>query len=130
MPNNSSENRGIVAHTVSADVMAVGEGAHAIKTVHAENGEALRAQVDALRAAIDALNLPSPQRTALEEDVAGLSEAAGPKPDSDKARTHLRSICDKLKMVGIATRDVAGLVESMRRIANILLIPLHFLGIG
>jgi hypothetical protein len=130
MPNIGSENRGIVAHTVSADVMAVGKGARATKTVHAENDEALRAQVDALRAAIDALKLSSPQRKALEEDVAGLSEAAGPKPESDKARTHLRSICDKLKMVGIATRDVVGLAESMRRIANMLQIPLHFLGMG
>lgn len=130
MPNIGSENHGIVAHTVSADVMAVGEGARATKTVHAENSEALRAQVEALRAAIDALKLPSPQRNALEEDVAGLSEAAGPKPESDKARTHLRSICDKLKMVGIATRDVAALAKSVRSIANMLQIPLHFLGMG
>jgi hypothetical protein len=130
MPNPGWGNRGIIAHTVSADVMAVGEGARATKTVHAENTEALRARAKALWTAVDALKLPLPQRNALEEDVTGLSEAAGPKPDSDKARTHLRSICDKLKMVGIAVRDVAALAEPVRDIANLLQIPLHFVGLG
>ena len=67
----------------------------------------------------------------LDEDVSGLAQtAAAEKPDSERAKSHLKDIADKLKMVGIVLGDVASLVEPDRRIAELLGLPLSHINLG
>ena len=130
MPDRTAGNQGVVARSVTADVLAVGAHARATKTISLADGSALEAQIEALRRALDALTLTAQQRSMLDADLAKICEAAA-KPDSHgtDAQTHLQSFCDKLKMVGVAVGEVAGLVAPIKQIAGLLQIPLHLVGL-
>jgi hypothetical protein len=123
-----SRNEGIQATTVTAEVLAVGHGARAIKHAAPPDTEALSKAVAQLRDAVAALELPHAAQEVLQRDVQGLAEtAASGVPDERKAETHLHGIADKLKMVGLVLHDVVGLAEPVSKIAALLRIPLTFL---
>jgi hypothetical protein len=125
---HGSQNAGIQANIVQADVLAVGYGAQATKHSTAGDPEALARAVAQLREAIDGLALQPAAREVLERDVHGLAAAASlERPDANKAQIHLEGIADKLKMVGVVLTEVVGLVDPATRIANLLRIPLAFL---
>ncbi|MBV9811166.1 MAG: hypothetical protein JO326_00330 [Acetobacteraceae bacterium] len=130
MRKQPADNHGIVG-PVSAEVLSVGAYSRAVKTVYNADTTALRTQLEALRHAIDALGLSSEQRDVVEQSVAGLRKATDPVVgDKEKATTHLRSLCDKLKMVGGLVGDAAAIVTPIRQIAEALQVPLHAIGIG
>ena len=124
-----SRNEGIQATTVTADVLAVGRGARAIKHGAAPDAAALDHAIAQLREAVAALGLPPAARDLLQKDVQGLAEATAPgtQPDERKAGTHLQGLSDKLKMAGLVMNDLVGLAEPATKIAAILRIPLSFL---
>ena len=109
-------------------MLAVGQGAQAVKYAAAADAEALAKAVGQLREAIAGLGLQPAARAVLERDVEGLAEATrSHRPDAPKAETHLKGMAEKLKMVGIVVKEVVGLAEPVSKIAALLRIPLTFL---
>jgi hypothetical protein len=126
-----NRNEGIQAKTVQAEVLAVGRGARAIKSVAAGDAEALAQAIAQLREAIAGLGLQPAAREVLERDVSALAEdVQSGGTDGGKAESRLRGIADKLKMVGVVLGDVAALAEPVTKIAGLLRIPLSFLAGG
>jgi len=126
--NHNAGNQGIQATNVQAEVLAVGQGAQAVKHAAAADAEVLAKAVGQLRVAIAGLGLQPAARAVLERDVEGLAEATrSHRPDAPKAESHLKGMAEKLKMVGIVVKEVAGLAEPVSKIATLLRIPLTFL---
>ena len=130
--NHNAGNQGIQATNVQAEVLAVGQGAQAVKHAAAADAEVLAKAVGQLRVAIAGLGLQPAARAVLERDVEGLAEATRSHrpdvhPDVHKAESHLKGMAEKLKMVGIVVKEVAGLAEPVSKIATLLRIPLTFL---
>jgi hypothetical protein len=124
-------NQGIQANTVSAEVLAVGTRATAHKqmTVGATPQELLQA-VAQLRSALEGLTLPAPAKQVLADDIKALTAAtSAAKPDGADIQSHLKSLSDKLKMVGLVMKDVTGLWEPAKKIAELAMIPLHLVGL-
>lgn len=124
-------NEGIQANTVQAEVMSVGRGAQATKTVTALPTADLTQAVAGLQAALAQLVLQPQAKQVLDEDVGGLAKiAAAEKPDREQAKSHLKGISDKLRMGGIVLGDIASLAEPARRVAELLRVPLSYIGLG
>jgi hypothetical protein len=127
----AAENQGIQANTVTAEVLAVGASATAHKqvTMGATPQEFLQA-VAQLRSALEGLTLPAPAKHVLADDIKALTAAiSSAKPDSANVQSHLKSLSDKLKMVGLVMKDVTQLWEPAKKIAELAMIPLHLVGL-
>jgi hypothetical protein len=126
----SAENSGIQANNVTADVLAVGTGARAVKTVHAGADAAqLQRLIAELRNGFSQLSLQPQAHAALAEDIASLDQAAKDAAQNKPVRPEsvspiLSSIVGKLKMVGVVLGDVAALAEPVKKIVGLLGIPL------
>ena len=118
----SAANEGIHANTVTADVLAVGRGARAEKTVIANGDQrALLDAIAALRAGIDRLQLPAAVTRPIAEDVAALERESQQKASSPEAAAgRITSIMTKLKAAGVVISDVATLVEPIGKIVSLL----------
>ncbi len=122
-------NEGIQATNVTADVLAVGRGAQAIKFSTGDTQQLAKA-VEQLRAGLEALNLQPHAREAIKQDLGELQAATESKqPQADRAGRALESLSGKLKMVGIVLSEVISLSQPVRQIAGLLQIPLHLLGL-
>jgi len=122
-------NEGIQATNVSADVMAVGRGAQAIKYSPGDAQQLAKA-IEQLRAGLEGLNLQPHAKEAIKEDLAELHAATeSKKPEPDRAARALQGLLGKLKMVGVVLSEVVSLSEPVRHIAGLLQIPLHLLGL-
>src|SRR5262244_136166 len=74
-------NEGIQANNVTADVLAVGRGAKAVKTVQGNaDTQKLLAAMSAVRAQIDNLPLTKLQRDAVEQHAQNFERVAASKP--------------------------------------------------
>ena len=92
---------GIQANTVSADVLAVGRGAKAIK-YGVGNAQDLAKAIEQLRVGLEGLNLQPNAKEIIKEDLAELHAATESKqPQADRAGRALQSLSGKLKMVGV-----------------------------
>jgi hypothetical protein len=122
-------NQGIQANTVHADVIAVGPGAKAIKYSSGER-ELLEA-LNRLRAAVDTLDLRPGVRARVDEDLGVLQEIAEKKgPDNpNRGAMTLRRLADELKTVGVVLSGAVSIAEPVRKIAELLRVPLHMLGL-
>jgi hypothetical protein len=123
-------NQGIQATAVNADVLAVGLNATASKTVYGGDQHAQVAQaVSQLVKALDALQLQANAKAAIAEDVTNLRAAVEKGPSADRVGGILQSLAGKLRMVGIVLTQAAALSEPVTKIASLLRIPLHLLGL-
>jgi hypothetical protein len=129
--HDAAGNQGIQANAVTADVLAVGRNATAHKqvTMGATPQELLQA-VAQLRSALEGLALPGPAKQVLADDIKALTAAtSAAKPNSANIQLHLKSLSDKLKMVGLVMKDVTQLWEPAENIAKLAMIPLHLVGL-
>ena len=130
MKKENVVNRGIQAETVTADVLAVGDNAYAVKHVtNTLNDEFLKVISD-FRKAINELNLDRNAQAAVEEDIRKL-ESAAKKEKVEKAEIGgiLQSISGKLKMVGVVLTETASLVEPVKKVASFLGTTVKLLGL-
>jgi hypothetical protein len=125
------KNEGIQATNVSADVMAVGHRARASKSViSAVELRELQQCAAQLEFALLALKLNASARGALDEDVAKLKASlVDPKVDPTVAVAPLKSLIGKLKMVGVAVKETAALIEPVQSIAKVLGVSMQLLGL-
>jgi len=123
-------NEGIQATHVSAEVLAVGRNARALKyTDSTSNQQALLQAVEQLRQGLQSLSLPSHAQAAIDDDMTKLQSAAESRDPQDDAVGHiLEGLSGKLKMVGIVLSEAVNLSEPLKKIAELLHVPLHFLG--
>jgi multidrug efflux pump subunit AcrA (membrane-fusion protein) len=123
-------NEGIQATSVSAEVMAVGRNARAFQsTEHASSQQELLQAVAQLRQGLESLQLQAHAKAAVDEDMAKLQSAAESRDHkADHAGHILESLSGKLKMVGVVLSEAVHLSEPLRKIAELLHIPLHLLG--
>jgi len=128
----ASANEGIQADNVTADVMAVGHGAQAIKTVYgALEQQRMLSEIAALRRGLDALGLDPNARAVVEEDVSKLEEASKKeKPDPAEVEGLLQSIAGKLKMVGVILAETLALNQPLKQIAALVGASLKTLGLA
>ena len=128
---STSVNEGIQADTVTADVLAVGRGAEAVKTVHGNaESEKLVAAVQSLRSQLDNLSLTKPQRDELDQHAQALEHVASSKPaNSPEAQSAFAKFLDKLKDVGVVVKETAELVAPIKTIAGLVHLSLTALGV-
>lgn len=128
---STSTNEGIQADTVTADVLAVGRGAKAVKTVHGNaDSEKLLAAVRSLRSQLDNLPLTKSQRDDLDQHAQTLEHVASSKPaNSPEAQSAFAKFLDKLKDVGVVVKETAELVAPIKTIAGLVHLSLAVLGL-
>lgn len=128
-PRQAQVNEGIQANNVSAEVIAVGRGAKAHKSTSGSSQDLTKA-IDQIRSALQALNLQPHAKAVISDDLATLHTIAqSNQPDPERARHALQSLAGKLKMVGVVLSEAVALSEPVRKVAELLRIPLHMLGL-
>jgi hypothetical protein len=118
----SSGNEGIQANNVKADVLAVGRGARASKTVlRGGDDQKLAAAIADLRSAIDALDLAAPAKRSIAADINRLEKPAETsQPGPDVRGKTLERIISKLKTAGVVVGQTAAVIEPIKTIAAAL----------
>jgi len=118
---SSGSNEGIQANTVTADVLAVGRGAHAKKVVlgHDDQQQLIDA-VATLRRGIEGLQLSVADRQIVTADVAALERVTQEPQDPEQARGRMAGLLSTFKAVGVVVSDVATLIEPIRKILGLL----------
>jgi hypothetical protein len=129
--NRQRSNEGIQANNVTADVLAVGRGAKAVKTVQGNaDMEKLLAAMSAVRSQVDNLPLTKPQRDAVEEHAKNFESVAASKAaNSPETQGAFKKFLEALKEVGIAVKETADLVAPINTIAGIIHLSLVALGL-
>jgi hypothetical protein len=123
-------NKGIHANNVTAEVLAVGDKAQAVKYSACMPQEDLSRAISDLRKAIAELNINENARTVVDEDINKLEhEMEKVKPNKAEVGGILQSISGKLKMVGVVLSDTVSLVEPIKKIAGFLGITVKLLGL-
>jgi hypothetical protein len=124
-------NYGIQANQVSAEVLAVGENARASKTsLGPVQQQEFHAAVLELQAALNSLNLQPQAKAAIDKDVEVLrAETNTGDVNVERAGNTMQNLSGKLKTMGVVLSEVVGLAEPLQKLAAILHIPLHFLGV-
>jgi hypothetical protein len=130
-PNPSDLNQGIQAGSVVADVLAVGPNASAQKNVGVrEIQEEYLKAVTQLRLALDALALPPADKQLLVNQIDKLaSGSTASKPDRSGTQPILKAITDILQSAGLAIKNIADLCDPITKIATLVAIPLHMIGL-
>jgi hypothetical protein len=124
-------NQGIQANSVVADVLAVGSKATAYKRV--ETGaipeEFLKA-ITQLRMALSHTGLPQTDKQLLTGQIDALASGANQSiPERSKVQGVLKTVTDTLKSGGVAIKDIADLCDPIMKIAGLVAIPLHLIGL-
>ncbi len=127
----ASGNEGIQANTVTADVIAVGRGARATKTVLADGDrKQLLEALGKIQTEVDKLNLDAAQRDEIKQHAAQVERTLTVKqPDPVAAQGALQKFVGKLKTVGVIVNDAAGLVAPLHTIAGLLHLSLSAIGL-
>ena len=116
---------GIQANNVTAEVLAVGRGAKAVKTVGI-GAEELADTITQLRNALNELNIDHDTRKAANGDLDRLVTATRNKqPDKHEIGGILQSITRRLKSVGVVLSEAISLSESISKIAGLFGIALR-----
>jgi hypothetical protein len=124
-------NEGIQANVVKADVLAVGRGAKAVKTVFAEGDrKALLEAVAQIHNELDRLNLDPSHRQEVKRHATELERSVTSKQANPKEiEGALGKFIGKLKELGVIVKEAAGLVAPIRVIAGLLHVSLSSLGV-
>ena len=127
--DNAGENQGIVANRVTAEVLAVGEGATAVKYQLGSQQQAdLLTRLDEL---IDLLQKNVSDETAGKIFTTELQqvkdEAAKAKPDRELIKSLLERFGEKFLLVKNTLKGAAEIIDSIKAIASVLKISLSFL---
>jgi hypothetical protein len=127
----SGGNEGIQANSVVGDVIAVGRGAQAVKMVFAETDrKEMLAAVGKIREELEGLKLDRAQLEEVKEHAQELEhEVAQKQPNPQKVGGALETLVGKLKQVGVAVTEVAGLVTPIKTIAGLLHLTMASLGL-
>ncbi len=128
---STSGNEGIRATNVTADVLAVGRGAKAIKTVQGNaDNEKLVAAIRSLRSELDNLPLTKPQRDEIDHHAQALEQAAASKPSNSPAtQGAFAKLVTILKDTCVVLKETAALAAPIQTIAGLLHLSLSALGI-
>lgn len=131
MKNRPSANEGIQANVVKAEVLAVGRGAKAVKTVLAESDrQEILTAVHSLQQELGKLKLDKPHLEAILQHAEELkSSAAQKQPSPEKVQGSLGMLITKLKQVGVVVKEVSGLISPIQTIAGLLHLSLSSLGL-
>ncbi|MDE3198535.1 MAG: hypothetical protein KGN84_19460 [Acidobacteriota bacterium] len=124
-PNRANE--GIQATNVTADVLAVGRNARAGKNTTGSSQELDKAVAEFERA-IQALNLTPAVKAEAAEGAAGLRGDVQ-RADTGPHTERLQRIVNGLKSAGVVLSQTASLAEPLTKIAGLLRVPLHLLGL-
>jgi hypothetical protein len=124
-------NEGIQANVVKADVLAVGRGARAVKTVLASSDQKeLLAAVAKLNQHLQSLAIDKAQLQELSKHTEQIREAVSkPQVDSTEVQGAAAKFVQRLKEVGVAVKEMAGFVAPLRTIGGLLHISLTTLGL-
>lgn len=123
-------NYGIQANNVSAEVLAVGDHARASKTVHGTGQAELRALVVQLEEALKTIKLNPDDKSKIDQDMSTLhNEASASNIKMDRIGSIVQSLSNKLKAAGVVLSNVVALAEPIGKLAGILHLPLHLLGL-
>jgi hypothetical protein len=113
-------NKGIIATTVKAEVLAVGENATAIQHRASVDIRQFRSSVSELRAALDTLKLAESTRSALSEHVSQLElEAEKPSPDRSRVEGALKALSSSVKMLGEFVSNATIVLGPIAKIAGL-----------
>lgn len=124
MTIGNGNNTGIQVHGgyISADVVAVGNGAQAMKTVRTGiDPQDLMRLLGELRDAL-MTSIADPQtRAILGKDVETIAgEARKPEPDRDLLGRTLATLSDKIKLLGNAVTGTDALIGALKKISQAL----------
>ena len=113
------------------DVIAVGRGAQAHKTVMAESDRRqLLEAVDKLHHELDKLNVDSTSRNELKQHASEIEQVVSAKQsDPKEVEGALGRFVQRLKEVGVIVKDVAGLVAPLQTIVGLFHLSLASLGL-
>ncbi|MEH2488920.1 hypothetical protein [Bradyrhizobium sp. AZCC 2230] len=115
-----SGNEGIVAESVSAQVMAVGRNARASQAVSSGDLAEFRASLEELKAAIGKLALPDGARASVSGHVAELeAEAAKASPDRGRVEGALRSLAASTKLIGEFVSNAGTVLGPIAKLATL-----------
>lgn len=116
----SEGNQGIVATSVKAEVMAVGENSTAIQNRSSVDIHQFRSTVSELRGALNALKLPENTRSTLSEHVAQLEQEANkPSPDRSRVENALKALSSSVKMLGEFVSNATTILAPIAKIAGL-----------
>jgi phosphotransacetylase len=129
--HRATVNEGIQANTVTGDVIAVGRGAQAHKTVLGEGDRRqLLEAIDQLHQELNKLNVGSVRRDELKQHASEIEQIVTAKQSNPKeVEGVLGRFVQKLKEVGVIVKDVAGLVAPLQTIAALFHVSLASLGL-
>jgi hypothetical protein len=118
--SDASGNQGIIADTVSAQVMAVGKNATAIQNLSSGDLSQFRASLQELKTAIEGIALPEKAKASISEDVNGLeAEAAKATPDRGRVEGALRSLASSAQLLGEFVSNAGTILAPIAKIAAI-----------
>lgn len=125
-------NQGIHAKIVNADVLAVGEGAKAVKNiVNTGTGPEIVAALGEMRKALAELSLPRENRQEILDLIKSFQDSAiDESPNSDELQGKLQKIIGRMKAAGILISESTSLIEPIKKIARLIGAALPWLGIG
>ncbi|MET4040542.1 hypothetical protein [Bradyrhizobium sp. RT6a] len=118
--SDASGNQGIIADTVSAQVMAVGTNATAIQSLSSGELAQFRASLQELKTTIEGIGLPEQAKASISEHVKGLeAEAAKANPDRGRVEGALRSLASSAKLLGEFVSNAGTVLAPIAKIAAI-----------
>jgi hypothetical protein len=122
-------NEGIQANNVTAEVIAVGRHARATKTASGDSLD-LAKSIHQFQSALEALDLKPQVKAGVEEELAALHTVVQSNQPAPEQASHLmQSLAGKLKSAGVVLSEIVTLAEPARKIAELLRVPLHLLGL-
>lgn len=123
--NDIEGNRGIIATTVTAEVLAVGENASATQSRLPIDLNQFRTALGELRDAVEALKLPENTKSTLRDHVGQLEHEAGKSsPDRGQIERLLGAIASSAKMLGEFVSNVTIVLGPVAKIAGLFGITL------
>ena len=129
----TSINEGIQANNVNADVLAVGRGASASKSVISNSDgmrEELLSALTEIRAAVVDLLEDVPARTEIEVEIDVVEEIV--KKDEiavDAVDGALAKVASKLDGAGVVLSKASAMIEPIKKIGKLIGLSLKFLGL-
>jgi hypothetical protein len=124
-------NYGIQANQVIGNTIVTGKNPRATTTILVtEERQQLYAAVREIQEALNSLSLQPQAKAVIKEEVDELHAATSATDvKADRVSSILKNLSGKLKMVGVVVSEVVALSEPLQKLAGMLHIPLHMLGI-
>jgi hypothetical protein len=117
----SSQNSSIITGNIAGTGIAVGSGAQATVSVDTGAQQELLRLIAALREHVQNSDLPEGAKNVLLTKAVPEMEAAAASPDPKSGLSHgLQRIDDQLQGIGAVAGSVAGIVETVSKIASVV----------